>query len=41
MGNLANYVNAEELIEENEEFITPPGLGDRSGVLGALAMAME
>lgn len=39
--NLANYVKAGEIIEENQEFIVPPGLGDRAGVLGALAMAME
>ncbi|MCJ7623520.1 MAG: ROK family protein [Anaerolineaceae bacterium] len=39
--NLADYINAAEIIEDNEEYIAPPGLGDHSGVLGALAMAME
>ena len=36
---LAGYVQAAEIVEHIETYITPPGLGGRSGVLGALALA--
>ena len=37
---LADYVQHPAIIDEIERYITPPGLGDRAGVLGALALAM-
>lgn len=36
---LAGYVQVPEVTEGLEGFIVPPGLGDRAGVLGALALA--
>jgi len=36
---LAGYIEAPEVGEGIDDFIVPPGLGDRSGVLGALALA--
>lgn len=36
---LAGYVQAAEIVEHIERYIVPPGLGGRSGVLGALALA--
>ena len=36
---LNGYVRAAEIMDENEEFIQAPGLGRRSGVLGAIALA--
>ncbi len=36
---LAHYVQAAEILERSETYIVPPGLGGRSGVLGALALA--
>ena len=40
LGELLNeYVQAAAITRENEEFIRPPGLGRRSGVLGAIALA--
>jgi len=36
---LNGYIQAAELTEENEDFIVPPQLGSRAGVLGALALA--
>ena len=40
LGELLNeYVRAPAITRENEEFIQPPGLGRRSGVLGAIALA--
>ncbi|HPD40860.1 MAG TPA: ROK family protein [Anaerolineae bacterium] len=36
---LAGYVQAAEIIEHIDTYIVPPGLGGRSGVLGALALA--
>jgi len=38
---LAGYVQAPALREGIEHYIVPPGLGDRAGVLGALAMARQ
>ena len=36
---LNDYVRAAEILEHIEEFIAPPALGARAGVLGALALA--
>ena len=36
---LNGYVRAPEIEEPNPGYIVPPGLGDRAGVLGALALA--
>ena len=36
---LNDYVVVAAIARENEEFIVPPGLGHRSGVLGAIALA--
>lgn len=36
---LNGYVQAEAVLKRMEEYIVPPGLGDRAGVLGALALA--
>jgi fructokinase len=36
---LNGYVQAPAITTDNEEFIVPPGLGHRSGVLGAMALA--
>jgi fructokinase len=38
-GLLNGYVQAPAITRDNEEFIVPPGLGARSGVLGAIALA--
>jgi fructokinase len=36
---LAGYFEARELKDEIGDFVVPPGLGDRAGVLGAIALA--
>ena len=36
---LNGYVQAAAISEDNDRYIVPPGLGSRSGVLGALALA--
>ncbi|ARA94375.1 fructokinase [Rhodothermaceae bacterium RA] len=38
---LNGYVQAPALLDEIDAYIVPPGLGDRAGVLGALALAQE
>jgi fructokinase len=38
---LAGYFDAPELKDEIGDFVLPPGLGDRAGVLGAIALAQE
>lgn len=38
---LNNYIDAEELRSKIADYIVPPGLGNRSGVLGALALARQ
>lgn len=38
---LADYVRAAEITERSATYIVPPGLGGRSGVLGALALAQS
>lgn len=36
---LAGYVSSPAILEHIDDFIVPPGLGDRSGRLGAIALA--
>ncbi len=36
---LNGYVQSPVILDETELFVVPPGLGDRAGVLGALALA--
>ncbi|MGC8837462.1 MAG: ROK family protein [Anaerolineae bacterium] len=36
---LAGYIQARAILEEVETYIVPPALGDRAGVLGAIALA--
>ena len=38
---LNGYVQSPALLEEPERYIVPPGLGDRSGALGAVALAQD
>jgi fructokinase len=38
---LAGYVAAAAVQEEIDRYIVPPGLGDRAGVLGAIALARQ
>jgi fructokinase len=35
---LAGYVRAREVLDAIEDYIVPPGLGERAGVLGAIAL---
>jgi len=42
VGELLNrYVQSPAILEEIDGYIVPPGLGDRSGVLGAFALAEQ
>lgn len=36
---LANYVQSPAILQDIDHYIVPPGLGDRSGVLGGFALA--
>jgi fructokinase len=38
---LNNYVQARAILDDIDHYIVPPGLGPRSGVLGALALAQQ
>ena len=38
---LGGYIDAPQILNEIDSYIVPPRLGDRSGVLGALALAQE
>ena len=38
---LGDYISAMEILEANEEYIVPPVLGSRAGVLGAVALAQQ
>jgi fructokinase len=38
---LNGYVQSPAVLERIDEYIVPPGLGDRAGVLGAIALAMQ
>lgn len=39
--NLNGYVQSPMILERIDEYIVPPALGNRAGVLGALALAMQ
>ena len=39
--SLAGYVQAPAILEDVENYVVPPGLGNQAGVLGALALAEE
>lgn len=39
--NLAGYVQSPEILERIDDYIVPPGLGHRSGILGAIALAQQ
>ncbi len=38
--HLNGYVKAKELIDQIDQYIVPPGLGNRAGVLGAMALPL-
>jgi fructokinase len=38
---LNNYVQSPQILENIEQYVVPPSLGVRAGVLGALALAMD
>ena len=38
---LNNYIQKPEITERIDEYIVPPGLGNRAGVLGAIALAQD
>jgi fructokinase len=38
---LNGYVRSPILLDGMDEYIVPPSLGNRSGVLGAIAMAID
>ncbi|HEX9029508.1 MAG TPA: ROK family protein [Anaerolineales bacterium] len=39
--NLNRYVRSEQITEHIDQYIVPPALGNRAGVLGAVALAMD
>jgi fructokinase len=38
---LNGYLFAPQILEDAQDYIVPPGLGDNAGLLGALALAMD
>lgn len=38
---LKGYLQKPEILERSDEYIVPPGLGNRAGVLGAIALAQQ
>jgi fructokinase len=38
---LGGYLQSPILLERSDDYIVPPALGKRAGVLGALALAMD
>jgi fructokinase len=38
---LNGYVQSPAIVEKIDEYIVPPGLGDKAGVLGSLALGMS
>ena len=38
---LNGYLEAPQILEENQDYIVPPLLGDNAGLLGALALGMD
>ena len=41
LDSLNGYVQSNDLLEQIDEYIVPPGLGGRAGVLGAIALAQN
>ena len=41
MRSLAGYVQADLLIRGIDQYVVPPGLGVRSGILGGIALAEQ
>jgi len=41
LGYLNGYVQSPAILDHIDTYIVPPGLGNRAGVLGAIALAME
>ncbi len=41
LGYLNGYVQSPTILDNIDTYIVPPGLGNRAGVLGAMALAME
>ena len=37
---LGGYIDRAEITEQVDRYLVPPGLGNRSGVLGALSLAI-
>jgi fructokinase len=38
---LNRYVQAREILQDIDAYVVPPALGDRAGVLGAIALALK
>ncbi len=38
---LNGYLQAPVILEQIDDYIVPPGLGNRAGVLGAIALAQQ
>jgi fructokinase len=38
---LNGYVQSPIILEQMDSYIVPPGLGNRAGVLGAMALGMQ
>ena len=38
---LNGYIQSNQLLENMDSYIVPPGLGSRAGVLGAIALAQD
>ncbi len=38
---LNGYVQSPDILDRIDQFIVPPGLGNRSGILGSIAIAMD
>ena len=38
---LNGYIQSKQLLENMDSYIVPPGLGNRAGVLGAIALAQD
>jgi len=38
---LHDYIQAKDILEHIESYIVPPGLGNRAGIIGALALAQQ